>query len=281
MTWFKVDDGFWSHPKVLNLSDEAVALWVRAGSYCCQHLTDGFVSSKILRVLGEEKAASELVDSGLWKEIKTGYKFHDWAEYQETSDAVKERRKQARDRMRKVRERRKSSSERSQDVRANNTRTTPERSQEVQSQFATPDPTRPDHILSTSKEVLDQPPVGRERTRNTYPQTFEDWWQRYPKKVGKRKALAEWRRATKRIDRHELNRKTDMFAEFHANEGTEEKYIPNPTTWLNRDGWLDELIPRRVNRPQVESNSMDAWLGKQDVVEGEVVDWTSKGELPW
>lgn len=151
MTWFKVDDGFWSHPKVLNLSDSAVALWTRAGAYCCQHLTDGFVSSKILRVLGEENAALELVDSGLWRELKTGFKFHDWDEYQETSEVVKTRRKQARERMQRVRAARKSSPERSQDVRANNTRTNPERSQEVQAKFATPDPTRPD---PTNKEEL-------------------------------------------------------------------------------------------------------------------------------
>ncbi len=31
MVWFKIDDGFWSHPKVLELSDAAVALWTRAG----------------------------------------------------------------------------------------------------------------------------------------------------------------------------------------------------------------------------------------------------------
>lgn len=116
---------------------------------------------------------------------------------------------------------------------------------------------------------------------NQYPKAFEDWWARYPKKVGKRKALAEWRRATKRIDPHPLNEKTDMFAAFHANEGTDKQYIPHPTTWLNRDGWDDDLIPRRVNRPQEDLNSMDAWLGQRDVVEGEVIDWTSKGELPW
>lgn len=116
---------------------------------------------------------------------------------------------------------------------------------------------------------------------NQYPKTFEDWWARYPKKVGKRKALAEWRRATKRIDKNTLNEKTDMFAEFHANEGTDKQYIPNPTTWLNRDGWDDDLIPRRINQPQEDTNSVNAWLGHNNVVEGEVIDWTSKGELPW
>ncbi|MFE3572413.1 hypothetical protein ACFXON_23635, partial [Bacillus subtilis] len=104
MTWFKVDDGFWSHPKVAALSDAAVALWVRAGSYSCQHLTDGHVARSVLRMLGEASAVAELVECGLWMEVAGGYEFHDWAEYQETGEAVKRRREQARDRQRKARQ---------------------------------------------------------------------------------------------------------------------------------------------------------------------------------
>ena len=79
---------------------------------------------------------------------------------------------------------------------------------------------------------------------NSYPQAFEDWWNLYPRKQGKRKALAEWRRAIKRISRDELNSKTRRFADFHDRERTDKQFIPLPTTWLNRDGWDDELIPR-------------------------------------
>ncbi|WP_280391259.1 hypothetical protein [Nocardia wallacei] len=103
MTWFKVDDGFWSHPKTVGLSDAAVALWVRAGAYACQHLTDGAIPAAALRMVGERAAADELVASGLWVETAGGYAFHDWAEYQETSDAVKDRRAAARERQRRSR----------------------------------------------------------------------------------------------------------------------------------------------------------------------------------
>ncbi|NEW27274.1 hypothetical protein [Nocardia cyriacigeorgica] len=103
MTWFKVDDGFWSHPKTAVLSADAIATWVRAGSYSCQHLTDGFVSPPMLRMLGSVEAADELVDAGLWERVAGGYQFHDWGEYQETSDAVKRRREMARDRQRRSR----------------------------------------------------------------------------------------------------------------------------------------------------------------------------------
>ena len=93
MTWFKVDDGFWSHPKVLELSDAAVALWVKAGSYCGKHLTDGFVSAQILPWLTtQQHAAVELVTAGLWREVDGGFEFHDWCAYQDTRTAVEKRR---------------------------------------------------------------------------------------------------------------------------------------------------------------------------------------------
>ena len=93
MTWFKVDDGFWSHPKTLALPPGAVALWVRAGSYCGKHLTDGFVSRAILPMLqGTEGDALELVHSGLWKPCDGGWAFHDWDAYQDTKEAVERRR---------------------------------------------------------------------------------------------------------------------------------------------------------------------------------------------
>lgn len=93
MPWFKIDDGFWSHPKVLELSPDAVALWVRAGSYCAGHLTDGEVKPSILRLMGAtDDAAAELVESGLWDFEDGSWWFHDWAEYQPSASATKEKR---------------------------------------------------------------------------------------------------------------------------------------------------------------------------------------------
>jgi len=104
MTWFKVDDGFWSHPKTLALTPHAIALWVRAGSYCGKHLTDGYVAAAILPMLqGDHDAAQELIDAGLWTPAKNGYAFHDWEQYQDTRDAVEKRRQAWKDRQRRHR----------------------------------------------------------------------------------------------------------------------------------------------------------------------------------
>lgn len=93
MTWFKVDDGFWSHPKVCGLSADAVALWVRAGSYAAQHLTDGFVARHALPMLrGLDAHADELVAAALWRPVGDGWVFHDWHQYQPMRVEVEGRR---------------------------------------------------------------------------------------------------------------------------------------------------------------------------------------------
>lgn len=105
MTWFKVDDGFWSHPKTLTLSHRAVALWTRAGSYCGKHLTDGYVAANVLPLLQAEPSdADELVRNGLWRACDGGWAFHDWIEYQDTKDAIQRRREAWKERARRRRQ---------------------------------------------------------------------------------------------------------------------------------------------------------------------------------
>jgi hypothetical protein len=101
VTWFKVDDRFHSHPKVLALragqhEETAIALWVKAGSWCASNLTDGAVPTYVLNTLvrrNAEKAAAELVRVGLWETADDGFRFRSWDEYQPTKDAVESRRR--------------------------------------------------------------------------------------------------------------------------------------------------------------------------------------------
>lgn len=95
MTWFKVDDSFYDHPKVFDAPDCAVALWTRAGSWCARNLTDGFVPAAVpARLCGDSTTAvAELVHRGLWSRTRGGYQFHDWTEYQPTKEKVTQERK--------------------------------------------------------------------------------------------------------------------------------------------------------------------------------------------
>lgn len=95
MTWFKVDDSFHSHPKTMATELAALGLWVVAGSWSGANLTDGFVPEHVVQRLsaGQSSLAETLVDAGLWRRTKGGYRFHDWSQYQPTKDAVLEQRK--------------------------------------------------------------------------------------------------------------------------------------------------------------------------------------------
>jgi hypothetical protein len=112
VTWFKIDDQFADHPKVLALLDgphgkAALALWTLAGSWCSRQLTDGQVPRvAVARLGGTLDEARALVTVGLWSEAGDGFSFHQWTEHQPTREAVlSERERKARN-QREARERR-------------------------------------------------------------------------------------------------------------------------------------------------------------------------------
>jgi len=95
MTWFKVDDSFHSHPKVLATEPAALGLWVVAGSWCGDNLSNGFVPLHVLpRLLPDAATLAEtLVAAGLWKRARGGYQFHQWLEWQPSREKVEAERK--------------------------------------------------------------------------------------------------------------------------------------------------------------------------------------------
>jgi len=109
MTWFKVDDSFYDHPKIFDAPDCAVALWTRSGSWSARNLTNGFVPTGITRRFCDDPdtAVKELLARRLWSRVKGGFQFHDWTEYQPTKEAVERDRKAAAERQRKAREKKK------------------------------------------------------------------------------------------------------------------------------------------------------------------------------
>lgn len=93
MSWAKVDDRLYSHPKWLRTPPAARGLWVSAMSWSMDQQTDGRVPLEALRVLGGRRADAEaLVASGLWETAGEGWQFHDWADAQPGSDQLREAR---------------------------------------------------------------------------------------------------------------------------------------------------------------------------------------------
>lgn len=131
MVWFKVDDNLAFHHKAMAAGNPAIGMWVRAGSFCAQQLTDGFVPDHMVPTLGTKALAAKLVAAGLWHRVRNGFQFHEWETYQPTKSEVEKKRAEARDRMGRNRQ---NSRVGSSDVRANTERT---------SDAVTPTPSRP------------------------------------------------------------------------------------------------------------------------------------------
>jgi hypothetical protein len=237
MPWFKIDDGFWSHPKVLELSPDAVALWVRAGSYCAGHLTDGEVKPSILRLMGAtDEHADELTRCGLWDFTDGSWWFHDWAEYQPSRETVLAERAATRERVAKHRSQRSSNSS-SNGVTNGAT-----------NGVSTPAPTRPDPT-STSNEV--------ERTATRGSRLPEAWM---PSELSRA-------RAAKDAPLVDLRRETETFRDYWtAQPGQKGVKVDWDATWRN---WMrrkqDDLTARQA-RPTPEQRARQTMLLATDLV---------------
>ena len=95
MTWVRFDDTCAEHPKIDGLSDAAHRLWFNAVCYSTKMLTDGRITTSILKKLyhaRQLKLAEELVKAGLWHEVSDGYDIHDFLTYQPSrADVLKKR----------------------------------------------------------------------------------------------------------------------------------------------------------------------------------------------
>ncbi|MGX7906674.1 hypothetical protein ACVNSK_10605 [Corynebacterium propinquum] len=291
---------FPEHEKIFILSDAAFRMLVEMTLYSSKMQTDGRVSKRLARARWSLESARELLANDPEKpsiyEDGNDYVIHDFAKHQVTK-ADLEAKKEAGRRGGLAKSRnlaaKKRSSKKGSDQAGSSKPVAGAREVLKQTSSKPVAGALADGYQSSSKPLLDRDidihssskeehvqsgSNSSNEPANSYPAAFERWWSAYPRKQGKRKALAEWRCATKRIDRDELVTKTTRFADFHAREGTDKQFIPLPTTWLNRDGWDDELISRNTQNSWASVASLLDRKRDQDVIDGEIVD---RKELPF
>lgn len=106
MTWFKVDSTWAQHPKMVTLSDAAVACWFRMLGYCSTYLTDGALSSPVVGMFDPTGVAlSELESAGLVERdgsmvLVVGYLDHQRSKAQVEREREKARRRKEKSRAR-------------------------------------------------------------------------------------------------------------------------------------------------------------------------------------
>ncbi|KAJ3617294.1 hypothetical protein Zmor_008836 [Zophobas morio] len=106
------------HPKFVAAKNAALGLWVRAGGYAAQHLTDGIVPGAIAKMYGTPGQVRKLVEVGLWHEhghrcshakcLQPGpgdYAIHDYLDYNPTRADVQARREREAEKKRRYRAR--------------------------------------------------------------------------------------------------------------------------------------------------------------------------------
>ena len=250
MAWFKIDDSFWGHPKRLAAPASAIGLWVTAGSWCAQQLTDGAVPRHVLGTLGgRARDASDLVRVGLWEVADGGWLFHDWAEYQPSRAQVHEARAAAADRQRRGRERARQmrsgskpsrrdgddSSHRDDPVSSDVTQAVVTQQSPRESRVSRPDPTGPDpkgEVMTTSSHA----PARR------VPDAFDEFWSVYPRKDDKLRARKAWASASRATDPREI---VAGAVRYRDDPNRDASYTKQGATWLNAGSWSNGPLPQR------------------------------------
>lgn len=235
---FQVDPDFYDHPKVLGMSDAAVSLWTRAGSYSVAKSTDGFVAEAVLvhALRSTLEVADELVHRGLWQRRKGGFLFHEWSARNLTKERIEADREADRERKRVVRESGRQ-----------------KRKAQVSKPFVRPDTDRtPDGLQAESEgipgssvslsvsvsESLKRPSSPAPRATGEDVE-FTRFWDVYPRKVGKGEARKVWVRLRKSgIDPEEL---IAGAIRYRDDPQRKPNYTKHPGPWLNAERWTDQL----------------------------------------
>ena len=70
--------------------------------------------------------------------------------------------------------------------------------------------------------------------------SFDEFWELYPRKVGKLDAIKAFDKAIKLATIHVIR---EGARKFRANcAGKDPQYIPHPATWLNAGRWEDKPV---------------------------------------
>lgn len=108
MPWARIDDIFYTHPKVRKAwrCRPALGLHMMTLAFCMHHGTEGsvpswFVEDQLPDPRERTAAVGALVDCGLWSENGDGWIVHDFLDYNPSNEDVQARKEADRERKRK------------------------------------------------------------------------------------------------------------------------------------------------------------------------------------
>ena len=90
------------------------------------------------------------------------------------------------------------------------------------------------------------------------PDGFKDFWDNYPRKIGKGKAEEKYKEQLQATTPDALLNAVKNFAAECRIQQTEKRYIPYPSTWLNQGRWKDyDVAPPAQDTSRQETPDFD------------------------
>ena len=106
----------------------------------------------------------------------------------------------------------------------------------------------PDNNTSINKNI---------RASSTLESDFEKLWKLYPKKIGKKPALAAYKRAMSRNKNPATNRQIQdgivAYRQLINSKGTEKRFVKDGSTFFNQESWNDYLEVVKEERDEQEA----------------------------
>lgn len=225
LSWFKVDDKLHDHRKARAAGSTAMGVWLLAGSWSADNLTDGFIPAPVLGRWGRPRDAARLVEVGLWEATvqdgEDGWRFHEWDEFQPTR-AQKEAEREA-----------KREAGRIGGLRSGRTRREAAAKQAASGQV----------------ELPSRPVPTTKRSSSSGDDGFDQWWSLYPKKINKEAARKKWLVVAKKVPLDDLMGGLRRYVDELELKSVEAQYVKGPDVWLNKGCWADEYEAATSDAP--------------------------------
>ena len=80
--------------------------------------------------------------------------------------------------------------------------------------------------------------------------TFENFWQQYPRKIGKLTAKRSWEKLSQENQQKALEAIVEH-RKYWSAKGTDWEFIPHASTWLNQERFEDELVIQEKKKENI------------------------------
>ena len=101
-------------------------------------------------------------------------------------------------------------------------------------------PNNPTVILKTQKSLYVNDNVNVNNINDHSNKSFEEFWNKYPKKLNKKKSETIFLQAIKKTNPQDILKGVDNYNKHIKVNNIQSQYIKYPTTWLNGECWNDE-----------------------------------------